>query len=147
MYCPNCGKPLNGSGARCRDCRSLTPGFWLNAYSLAIWALIVFANYHALLWPGSLVRSACAKLELPMPLPTRMVVSVQNAVAQPLVDIGVFALAAVIVFLLVVPGRRMPVVKSGKALAVITWLAVLVTLIEMFGLFLPLATAVGTISG
>ena len=56
MYCTSCGKKMPGIRSRCPECRKLTPAFWFNIYSLAIWLLIsqTVAEYSLKLAPHQL---------------------------------------------------------------------------------------------
>lgn len=45
MYCSSCGKQMDHIRLRCPACHHMTSAYWLNAFSLVMWLLIVAANY------------------------------------------------------------------------------------------------------
>jgi hypothetical protein len=72
VYCPSCGEPMMTVMMQCSKCRCFTPAFWLQVFSLALWAVIVAMNY-LLLWVWlPPIAPTFAELGVALPLPLRV---------------------------------------------------------------------------
>jgi type II secretory pathway component PulF len=121
MYCTSCGKQMPGVPSRCPECRKFTPAFWLNIYSLGIWAIIIqtSANYFFKLIPQYVVAILSIGGDLPLPIRWQIMLSsfFQNWI------LVLFIAGALLSLALRRWGNRLPAfVRSGKVLAVVTCL-------------------------
>lgn len=131
MYCSSCGKQMPGVRWRCPACRVFTGAFWLNIFLLSLWAVIVAANWLYLdqLFPGilNIATSLGRALNLPM--------RIHFGLSDLAKTYGLLVIGLGIVLLLVLWWRKVSLpgfLKSGKLLAVVTW----VVLVGSLGGFL-----------
>jgi hypothetical protein len=121
MYCSSCGKQMDQIRMRCPACHHMTAAYWLNAYSVALWLLIVAANYLYLVYLLPIWANLFNGLAVDLPLPMR----VHAAVAGWVTSYGwlVLLLAILILGLLHWAKKTLPgFLKSGRLLASFTWL-------------------------
>jgi hypothetical protein len=99
----------------------MTSAYWLNAYSVALWLLIVAANFLYLVYLLPIWANLMAGLGAELPLPLRVHAGVAHLVAA----YGWLALLLLILLFGVLHWRKVRLpgfMKSGKLLASFTWL-------------------------
>jgi len=112
---------------RCPRCRVLTPAFWLNGYSVALWVVLVAANYYYVRNLAPIVIETGLRVNV-SPDPIMLL---HITLARLVGAWGVWALALAVAALVVLRVRRIALpnfLKSGKALAVVTWLGLVISL-------------------
>ena len=127
MFCSFCGKPMDAAGVRCHSCRHFTPAFWFNLFSLLTLALALALTYFCREYLLPVLLNILNAMGDEAWLPTRIYI----ALADTLATWAPWFLAFVVVLLLVLRWRKvaLPIwIKSGRLLALITWLFLLVTL-------------------
>jgi hypothetical protein len=113
---------------RCPECFHFTPAFWLNLFSLLLLVTLVVTNFLYLWKMVPIVATFAAGMGFDLPLPMRLYIRVSNLSAT----IAFLALAVAIPVILLLKGRKVRVpsfVTSGKLLAVVTWVALLFSLV------------------
>lgn len=139
MYCASCGKPMAGIRMSCSDCGRLTPAFWLNAYSLAIWFVVVVINVMYLWKVVPVMAHLEIKLGLVLPLPMRLHIWLISAARS----LWLLLLLLAVGVWLALRWRKIPLpdfLKSGKVLAVVTWLAMWGTMLGLLSAFIEVVT-------
>lgn len=126
MYCSSCGKQMDQIRMRCPECHHMTSAYWLNAYSLALWLLIVAANYFFLQYLLPVWANTMAGLGKMMPFPVR----VYAGLAQLVTGYGPLVIVLAILSLGILHWKKMlpDSLKSGRLLASVTWVVMVLTL-------------------
>ncbi|HTO95556.1 MAG TPA: hypothetical protein VMK66_00825 [Myxococcales bacterium] len=121
---------MDPAGVRCHECRHFTPAFWFNLFSLLTLAVLLAATYICREYLLPVLMNILAMLGDEAWLPTR----IYAALADTLATWAPWFLAAVVVLLVVLHWRKVALpkwIKSGRLLALLTWLFLLVSLAGM----------------
>jgi hypothetical protein len=125
MHCLACGANL-GESLRCSQCRRITPGLWLNLYSLSLIVLLVATNWIHLHYMVPIVVNLAESLGMQLSLAFRIYLGLSAAGTW-----GGLLIAAIVVLLLVL--RKIPnFLHSGRLLAIGAWMFLLYTLAGIF---------------
>ena len=128
MYCSSCGMKWSEMKMRCPECLRFTPAFWLNLFSLLLLVTLVLTNFMYLWKMVPIVGSLSAGLGFDLPLPMRVYIGLSQTSATLLFWVLILAIPV----LLLLKGRKIRVpsfIMSGKLLAVLTWVALLFSLV------------------
>ncbi len=145
MYCSSCGKPMTAVKMQCPECRCFTPAFWLNAFSSALWPVIVTMNYFLLrIWlPPVAQRFAGVGVELPLPL------RVYAGLVRLAAIAGLWLLLLAAAVLVVLRWRKVGVpnfLKSGRLLAAVTYALLVFSMLGLFSGLLCYWSLVGKLA-
>ncbi len=127
MYCSSCGKQMDHVRMRCPECHHMTSAYWLNAYSLALWLLIVAANYFYLQYLIPVWKSLMIGLGEDLPLGIKLHLALADLVSK-------YGLLILVLFILLLgflhwKKKSLPgFLKSGRLLASLTWVVAVITL-------------------
>jgi hypothetical protein len=127
MFCSSCGKPMGGAHLRCPACHRCTPAFWLNLFSVLTLLALAAAGYVYMQYPLPVLGNICAGLGIEMVYPARLLALTLDWLRR----FGIWALLLFMVALVILRWRkvRLPgLAHSGKVLAALTWLALVITL-------------------
>ena len=116
---------------RCPKCRRITPGLWLNFYSLSLLVLLVLTNWGHLRYLLPIVANMSASLGVELPRPVQFYISLSHVT----VTWGWVLIPAILLYFLL-SGRKVQVpnvLMSGKLLAGVAWVGLLFTLVGSFG--------------
>lgn len=132
MYCTSCGKDMGGVRMRCPVCGHFTPAFSLNLYSAMLWLLILEVNSFFLWKMVPILAVMSTRLGVSLPPLARLHILLASTLFHPW---GLVLLVLVVALLLVLRWRKIPLpnfLKSGEALAVVTWLSLAISLAGIF---------------
>ena len=134
MYCSTCGTQIVDDTLRCPKCRRITPGLWLNLYSLSLLVLLALTNWAHLRYLMPIVANMVAGFGLALPPPVQFYIGLSNITHTW----GWVVIPAILLYFLL-SGRkvRVPnVLLSGKLLAGVAWVGLLFTLVGVFGAYI-----------
>ena len=136
MYCSSCGKHMGSVRMRCPVCGHFTSAFSLNLFSVMLWLVILEVDSFFLWKMIPIVAHMSSGLGVELPPLARLYIWLAT-VFPPW---GLALLVVVVVVLLfILRWRKTPLpdfVKSGEVLAVVTWLALAVSLAGIFASFI-----------
>ncbi len=131
MYCSSCGTRIEEEKLRCPECQRFTPALWLNLYSLSILAVLSLTNIMHVWKMVPIVANMATGMGYVLPLPMRMYI--HWVIVSEIGTLSLLALVFPALYVLKVRKVRVPsFVTSGKALAVITWGALVFSLVGIF---------------
>ncbi len=128
MYCSACGTRWSEIKMRCPECQRFTPALWLNLYSLSLLITLALTDFWYLWKIVPILAPVATGWGLNLPLATRFYIGLADLSAT--FAVWVLVLAIPVIFLL--KGRKVRVpsfVTSGKLLAVVTWVGLVISLV------------------
>lgn len=131
MHCSACGTQMADGKLRCPECHRFTPGLWLNLYCLSLLIALSLANFIHLWKMVPIMANMAAGLGFTLPLAMRLYIRLSNMSATLLLWVLILAIPV----LFVLKGKKVRVpnfVMSGKLLAVVTWVALVFSLVGIF---------------
>ena len=130
MYCSACGTLMEDHEIRCRKCRRLTPGAWLNLYSLSLIVSLGVINAAHMRFIFPIVVNMAYGMGFALPLPMRIYAGVSHG-AQLW---GWLLIPAALIWMLWRKSQvRVPMVlRSGKVMALVAAAGILITIVGTF---------------
>lgn len=146
IHCSSCGKEMMGVEMRCPACRTFTPAFWLNTVSAALLAIVVAVNYVYIARLIPIWEQSLTLCEWGMTL--EALAYAPKVLARMLLYLGPALLLLAFAPLWVLRWEKKVApysLKSGKLLAGLTLLALVVTATSELAAFAHTLWTVGVI--
>jgi ethanolamine transporter EutH len=129
MHCSACGTLLADGKMRCAQCHHFTPGLWVNIYCITILIALSMANIFHIKYLVPVVQYLTVGLGI-VSMPPVFLFYLQIAELTMRLLIPIVILAAIVLFVLRWKKVRISnAFRSGKLLAIVTWVALAYTLV------------------
>ena len=140
MYCSSCGIQMGEAKLRCQECRHFTPSFWLNSFSLLLLLTLVATDVMYLWKMVPIVAVFSAGMGFDFPLVLKLFIKLSDLTVTAALALLVLAFPAY----LLLRGRKIRIssfVTSGKLLALVAWVTLVISLVGIIAGFTDVLVA------